>query len=145
MMFLSSFMSLPCLCGLIPSDFWYIYPQLLPIIMWREVHPLRYLLICSHMFYHWAIDPSHNCFTTPNLECCPPSSKRRGNRWKRRCGKKKLGLWGGKVGILWGPQILKCQGIYIPAPIWACKMPLHTTLGVQRQVGAHFGRSTPIY
>ena len=23
-------------------------------------------------------------------------------------------------------------------------MPLHTTLGVQRQVGGHFGRSTPI-
>ena len=24
-------------------------------------------------------------------------------------------------------------------------MPLHATLGVQRHVGAHFGRSTPIY
>ena len=34
--------------------------------------------------------------------------------------------------------------IYIPAPIRHVKMPLHTTLGVQRQVGGHFGRSTPI-
>ena len=46
--------------------------------------------------------------------------------------------------ILWGPHILRCSRIYIPAPIRHVKMPLYPTLGVQRQVGGHFGRSTPI-
>ena len=42
-------------------------------------------------------------------------------------------------GILWGPQILRCSRIYIPAPIRHVKMPLYPTLGVQRPFAAISG------
>ena len=45
--------------------------------------------------------------------------------------------------ILWGPQILRCSRIYIPAPIRHVKMPLYPTLGVQHQNHACSGRSAP--
>ena len=77
--------------------------------------------------------------------------------------KKKLGLWGGKVGILWGPQILKwsCEvhrswGVkaftslhqfrHAKCPctqLWAFSARLVPILGVQRPFTSHFWRWTP--
>ena len=77
----------------------------------------------------------------------------------KRCEEERRKVSGDPVGstdpkvILWGPQILRCQGFTIPAPIRHVKCPLHAiqvfnarlklVSGVKHPNVAYFWHLTP--